>query len=53
MIPDEFIKQLYLSEEFLCIPCGFQALFFDAVEHVLEKTDFRIVKGGKNNAAND
>lgn len=45
MIPDEVIKQLYLSKEFMIIPCCFQSLFFDALEHVLEKFNYKIVKG--------
>ena len=51
MIPDEMIKQLYLTKEFMMIPCCFQALFFDALEYVLEKFNFKIVR--EEYAAND
>lgn len=43
-MPDEIIKNLYLTHEFAVTPCVFQSMFLDALEDVLEKTHYKIVK---------
>lgn len=44
MIPDEVMRELYLSDEFIRIPCVFQSMFIDALEKSLAKTKTTIVE---------
>ena len=44
MLPDEVVKNLYLDIQFNTIPCFYQAMFFEAIENVLKRLDYKIVK---------
>ena len=48
MIPDEVLKELYLSNEFLRMPCVFQAMALDAFNKSLVKTNMKIVEDKEN-----
>ena len=44
MIPKDVMREIYLSDEFLRIPCVFQSLALDAFEKALEITKTKIVE---------
>lgn len=48
MIPEEVLKELYLSNEFLRMPCVFQAMAISAFEKALRKTGMKIGEDKKN-----
>ena len=44
MIPDKVMKEIFMTKEFLAMPCIFQTLALDAFECALEKADSKIVE---------
>ena len=51
MIPEKILQQMYLSDEFLQMPCCYQSLALEAFEKALLSTGSIIVEG--NYATND
>ena len=48
MIPDNVMKEIYLSKEFGAMPCIFQSMALDAFERALDITHTTVVEDKKN-----